>query len=325
MTNVVGGFESYQAIGNREDLGDVIYNISPTSTPFMSMIGKGKATHTKHEHQTDSFRAAVATGQAVEANNPTSQTVVPTVRVFNYCEIKQKAFQISGTQNAIRHAGRDEEVAYQLMKYSTELKRDMEAALTQNNGAAVGATGTARVSASLESWIRTNWTTQNASPTSAASEGFSTSNLCTAPVDATTPATVTEANVKAMIRAAWTQGGSPDVILVGPYNKVKVSGFSGILTNNIFQQAGGQAKIVAAADGYVSDFGTFKVIPSRFNRDRTLVVLDTDYWSVAYLRPFEHTKLAVTGDSEQHMLLAEYCLESRNEAASAKVADLSTS
>jgi hypothetical protein len=143
------------------------------------------------------------------------------------------------------------------------MKRDIEAAASGANGFNAGTTGTARVSASLESWMSTNWTTQS-SPTSAASVGFVTGTGCTAPVDATSPATVTEANVKAIIRAAWTAGGKPDTILVGPYNKVKVSGFSGILTNNIFQQAGGQAKIVAAADAYVSDFGTLKVSSQPF-------------------------------------------------------------
>lgn len=325
MANPVGTFQTYQAIGNREDLTDMIYNIAPTETPFMSMAKRTKAYMTKHEHQTDTLTAATAGGQAVEGNTPSNTTVTPSVRVFNYTEIQQIAFNISGTQNAVRHAGRAEELAYQLVQHSNILKRNMESALTQNNGAAVGASGTARVSASLESWMSTNWTTQCASATSAASEGFSSSNLCTAPVDATTPATVTEANVKAIIRAAWTQGGKPDVILVGPYNKVKVSGFSGILTNNIFQQAGGQAKIVAAADGYVSDFGTFKVIPSRFNRDRTLCVLDMDYWAVAYLRPFQQTALAKVGDSDQRMIVAEYSLESRNQKASGKVTDLSTS
>lgn len=325
MANPVGTFATYQAIGNREDLTDMIYNIAPTETPFMSMAARTKAYMTKHEHQTDSLTAATAGGQVVEGNSPSNTTVTPSVRVFNYTEIQQQAFQISGTQNAVRHAGRAEEVAYQLIKYGNVLKRNMEAALTGANGAVSGATGTARVSASLESWMSTNWTTQNASATSAASEGFSSSNLCTAPVDATTPATVTEANVKAVIRGAWTQGGKPDVLLCGPYNKVKISGFSGILTNNIFQQAGGQAKIVAAADGYVSDFGTFKVIPSRFNRDRTISILDMDYWAVAYLRPFQQTALAKVGDSDQRMILAEYTLESRNQAASGKVADLSTS
>jgi hypothetical protein len=324
MANPTGTFATYQAIGRKEDLSDIIYNISPTDTPFQSMIGRSKATSTKHEHQTDAFATSSATGQVVEGNTPTNTTVTPTVRVFNYCEILQDAFQISGTQNAVRNAGRAEEIAYQLMKTSASLKRNQEAALSGANGAVSGATGTARVSASLESWISTNWTTQGASPTSSASEGFSSSNLCTAPVDATTAATVTEANVKAMIRAAWTQGGKPDVLLCGPYNKVKISGFSGILTNNIFQQAGGQAKIVAAADGYVSDFGTFKVVPSRFSRDRTISIIDTDFWSVAYLRNWQQSPLAKVGDSEQRMVLVEYTLESRNQKASAKVADLAT-
>ena len=128
-----------------------------------------------------------------------------------------------------------------------------------------------------------------------------------------------------IIRQSWNAGGNPDTVLTGPYNKVKVSGFSGILTNNIFQQAGGQAKIVAAADAYVSDFGTLKVIPSRFNRDRTICVLDMNYWALAYLRPFQSTQLAVTGDSIQRMILAEYTLVSRNEAASGKVVDCATS
>lgn len=325
MANPTGTFATYQQIGIREDLTDMIYRISPTETPFMNMAERETAKATKHEWQIDRIPSAVATNQNVEGNNPTNTTVNPTTRVFNYCEIAQYAFQISGTAQAVNTAGRANEMAFQLVKYGLQMKRDMESGLSQANGFAVGATGTARVSASLESWMSTNWTTQNASPTSAASVGFVTGTGTTAPVDATTPATVTEANVKAIIRACWAAGGNPDTILTGPYNKVKVSGFSGILTNNIFQQAGGQAKIVAAADAYVSDFGTLKVVPSRFNRDRTICVLDFNYWAVAYLRPFQSVPLAVTGDSNQRMILAEYTLVARNEATSGKVADLSTS
>jgi hypothetical protein len=214
-------------------------------------------------------------------------------------------------------------MAFQLVKYGLQMKRDMEAAISAANGYASGATGTARVSASLESWMSSNVTTQGGS--AGANVGFVTGTGCTAPVDALGTATVAEANVKAIIRACWAAGGNPDTIMTGPYNKVKVSGFSGILTNNIFQQAGGQAKIVAAADAYVSDFGTLKVVPSRFNRDRTIDILDFNYWAIAYLRPFQSVPLAVTGDSNQRMILAEYCLVSRNEAASGKITDCATS
>jgi len=324
MANPVGTFATYQQIGIREDLTDMIYRISPTETPFMNSAARETAKHTKHEWQIDRIPNATAANQAVEGNNPTNTTVNPTTRVFNYCEIAQYAFQISGTAQAVNTAGRANEMAFQLVKYGLQMKRDMESALSQNNGYASGATGTARVSASLESWISSNFTSQG-SGGSPASVGFVTGTGTTAPVDNSTAVTVTEANVKTMIRAAWAAGGNPDTILVGPYNKVKVSGFSGILTNNIFQQAGGQAKIVAAADAYVSDFGTLKVVPSRFNRDRTLCVLDMNYWAIAYLRPFQSVQLAVTGDNIQRMILAEYSLVSRNEAASAKVADLATS
>lgn len=317
-------FSTVQQIGVREDLTDMIYRISPTETPFLNMAARETAQAVKHEWQIDAITAAISTNQAVQGNNPSNTSVVPTSRIFNYTEIPQYAFQITGTSQAVNTAGRANEMAFQLVKYGLQMKRDMEKAASGANGYAVAATAVAPVSASYESWITTNWTTQNASPTSAASVGFVTGTGCTAPVDATTTVTVTEANVKAVIRGCWTAGGNPDTILVGPYNKVKVSGFSGILTNNIFQQAGGQAKIVAAADAYVSDFGTLKVVPSRFNRDRTIGVLDFNYWAIAYLRPFQSVPLAVTGDSNQRMILAEYCLVSRNEAASGKVADLAT-
>jgi hypothetical protein len=325
MTIATAAFASYLAVGNREDLTDMIYRISPTETPFFSSAAREKASNVKHEWQIDAITAASASNQQVEGNNPSNTSVVPTSRIFNYTEIAQYAFQITGTQQALNQAGRTE-MAFQTVKYGLQMKRDMEKAASGANGAVgAGATATARVSASVESWMTTNWTTLATSPASAISTGFVTGTGTTAPVDGSVVATVTEAAVKAVLRGAWTAGGSPDTILVGPYNKVKVSGFSGILTNNIFQQAGGQAKIVAAADAYVSDFGTLKVVPSRFNRDRTVLILDMNYWSLAYLRPFQSEQLAKTGDSIQRMILAEYCVVSRNEAASGKVVDLATS
>jgi hypothetical protein len=322
MANPVGTFQTYQAIGNREDLTDLITNIDPTETPFQSMAKRGKATNKLHEWQQDSLRAAAANAQ-VEGDTPSNTTVTPTVRLFNVTQISSYAFNISGTQRAVNPAGRADELAYQLVKYGKELKRDMEKELTGANSYRAGASGTARVTASLESWMSTNWTTQS-SPTSAASPGFSSTGTL-APTDASVQVTVTQANVNAVIRQCWTAGGKPDVIMVGPYNKVKVSGFSGILTNTIQQTAKGQATIIAAADAYQSDFGLLKVVPNRFSRDRTLCVLDMDYWQVSYLRPFQQFALAKVGDSDQRMILAEYALTALEEASSGKVADLATS
>src|SRR3990167_1754033 len=193
MANPVGTFQTYQSIGNREDLSDMIYSISPTETPFMKMAKRGKTRDKKPEWQTDSLRAAAANAQ-VEGDTPSNTTVTPTVRLFNATQILSKTFNISGTQQAVNPAGRADELAYQLVKYGKEVKRDLEKAMTGNTAYAAGASGTARVSGALESWMSTNWTTQNASATSAASPGWSSTGVV-ASTDATTPATVTEANV----------------------------------------------------------------------------------------------------------------------------------
>ena len=323
MANPVGTFQTYQAIGNREDLENMIYSISPTETPFMQMAARTKANMTKHEWQTDALKSAIGTNAAVEGDDPGNTTVSPSTRLFNYTQIATYAFNISGTQQAVKTAGRAEELAYQLVKYSKALKRDMETQLTQNACAAAGTSGAARVSAGMESWMSTNFTTTS-SATSATSPGFSTVGAVS-PVDATTQVTVTAAVVQLVIKGAWNAGGNPDVMMCGPYNKQKISGFAGILTNTIQQRAGGQATIIAAADSYQSDFGLFRVVPNRFNRDRTIALLDMEYWAVAYLRPFQQFALSKTGDSDKRQILAEYSLVSRNEAASGKVVDCSTS
>jgi hypothetical protein len=324
MANPVGTFQTYQAVGNREDLSNMIHNISPTDTPFQSMAKKAKATNKLHEWQKDSLRAAAANAQ-VEGDTPSNTTVVPTTRLFNVTQISSYAFNISGTQQAVNPAGRADELAYQLVKYGKELKRDIEKNLTGNTAYAAGTSGTARVTGSLEAWISSNWTTQGVSVGASASPGFSTTGVVAA-TDNTVTATVSEANVKAIIGQCWEDGGKPDVIMVGKYNKQKLSAFSGLvgMTNNIFQKAGGQATLIAAVDAYQSDFGALKIIPNRFSRDRTVSILDMEYWAVAYLRPFQSFPLAKVGDSDQRMILAEYSLESREEAASGKVTDCAT-
>lgn len=325
MANPVGTFQTYQAVGNREDLSDMIHNISPTETPFTSMAKKTKATNKLHNWQKDSLRAAAANAQ-VEGDTPSNTTVTPTVNLFNVTQISSYAFNISGTQQAVNPAGRADELAYQLVKYGKELKRDIEKNLTGNTAYAAGTSGTARVTASLEAWISSNWTTSGVSVGASASPGFSTTGTVAA-TDNTVQGSLTEANVKAIIGQCWEDGGQPDVIMCGKFNKQEISGFSGLvgMTNNIFQKAGGQATLIAAVDAYQSDFGALKIVPNRFVRDRTVTILDMEYWAVAYLRPFQSFPLAKVGDSDQRMILAEYALESREEAASGKVTDCTTS
>ncbi|HEY6021529.1 MAG TPA: DUF5309 family protein [Candidatus Paceibacterota bacterium] len=323
MTVAAGTSQTFAAIGNREDLEDFIYNISPTDTPFMSRAGRGKATAVFHEWQTEALAAAVATNAAIEGDDATNTTVVATTRLGNYAQIAQYAFGVSGTQQAVTRAGIKDEMAHQLVVFGKRMKRDMESQLTQNKASSAGGAGTARTAASVESWISTNWTSLG-SGGSPSSSGFQ-SGIVAAPTDNSAQGTVTEAGVKAIIRAAWTQGGSPDTIMVGPFNRTKVSAFAGIATPYNPLTGAKPAAIVASADIYVSDFGKLTVVANRFQRDRTLLILDFDYWSIAYLRPMQKKALAKTGDADRMQILAEYTLVSKQEAASGKVADLTTS
>lgn len=307
---------SFTQVGIREDLEGVIYNISPIETPFFSMAGRSKAAQTKHEWQTDSL-AAAATNNALEGDDASFLAMTATIRPNNYTQIFVKAVTVSGTGSAVNTAGRKDELAYQIAKRGQELKRDIEMALTGNQGAVAGATGTGRMLASSESWMATNKTHLATGNTS----GF-VGGICTSPNDGTGTVTLSETVMKAIIQSCWTNGGQPDIALVGPKAKARISTFGGIATQYRDNPGTKQATIIAAAGVYVSDFGELKIVPSRFNRDRTVQILDMEYWGVAYLRPFQQFELAKTGDAEKRQMLAELTLVSKNEAASGKIADL---
>ena len=151
--------------------------------------------------------------------------------------------------------------------------------------------------------------------------GFVTATgLVTAPTDGSDTA-ITEAHLKGVIQLAWTAGGDPNVVMVGPTTKQTISGFSGIAT--LFNSAKDEpGTIIGAADLYVSDFGRHSIVPNRFSRDETALVLDMSMWAVSFLRPMFNFDLAKTGDASRKVVLTEFTLESRNEAASGKIADI---
>ena len=306
-------FDTYDSIGEREDLSDVIYNISPTDTPFLSSAAKTQATAVLHEWQTDSLAAAVTNNAVIEGDEATADAVTATTRLSNSSQILDKVVTITGTQEAVDKAGRASEIAYQIAKKAKELKRDLESSLTSNNAEVTGGSSTARQLGGLGSWVGTN-------------DVFGTSGVSgslgnTARTNGTQRA-FTEAQLKSVIKSVWNAGGNPQIIMVGPFNKQKLSGFTG---NSTRFDAGADATLYTSVDVYASDFGQTQVIPNRFSRDREAWVLDMDYWGVAFLRDFTMHELAKTGDTEKRQLLVECTLESRNEAASGMIADLTTS
>jgi len=310
-------YQTFQAVGEREDLTDVIYDISPTDTPFMSSVAKTSATNVYHEWQTDSL-AAAASNAAVEGADASDATLSATTRVGNYTQISQKTIKVSGTLESVDKAGRKSEKAYQLAKASKEIKRDMELALLNNTVQSAGNASTARVLGGIQTWINSNY--------DGGTSGTAGSLGTTAKVDGT-DRTFTEAILKTVVKEVFNSGGEPKVLMTTPTQKQVVSGFAGIAAQRYMAPADQPTTIIGAADVYMSDFGQMSVVPNRFmtaeaDSGEVALVLDPEMASVAYLRPFQTNDLAKAGDAEKTQLLAEYTLQVNNEAAHGICADL---
>lgn len=300
-----GTFLSSAAIGNKEDLTDVIYRISPTTTPVLNMASKAKATNTLHEWQTQDLASAASNAQA-EGDDASAKTVTPTVRLTNRTQISTKTVIVSGTQQASNPAGRKDELAYQLSLASLELKRDMETDLTQLD---VSATSP-RKSRGLRGWVVDNVNNNGGTLASyTGNTGYT----------AGTQRAFTEAQVKDVLQKIYTAGGEPDKIMMGPAAKQTFSGFTGNATR---MDKSEDSKLYAAVDFYVSDFGTIEAVPNRFQATRDVFILQSDKLAIAYLRPFQTIELAKTGDAEKRELLVEYALECRAPKAHGAVYDV---
>ena len=320
MAIVTNTFTTFDAKGIREDLSNVITNIAPEETPYMSNIGRESISNSLYEWQTDTLAAAAANKQ-LEGDDVTSfDAVTATVRLQNYAQISRKTIVLSATEEVVNKAGRRSELAYQIAKRGSELKRDQEFTMLNGAVAAAGNTTTARGTASLQAFIKTNYDMQ----TNGANPSYTT-----LPNSARTDGNVrtfTETILKNVIQQVWTAGGTPKILMTGPVNKQRVSGFSGIASSRFNIDGGARpATIIGAADIYVSDFGNVQVVPNRFQRERDAFVIDPDYAKLMTLRPYQQVELAKTGDAEKRMLIVEWGLKVTAENAHGICADLITS
>jgi hypothetical protein len=320
MSIVSNTFTTYSAKGIREDLSNVITNIAPEETPFQSNIGRETITNTLFEWQTDTLADAAANAQLEGDDVASFDSVTATVRLTNYAQISRKTIILSNTEEVVNKAGRRSELAYQIAKRGSELKRDQEFIFLNGGVAVAGNTTTARVTASLGAFVKTNTDKQT--------NGVDPS-YTTLPNSARTDGNVrtfTETILKNVIQKVWTAGGTPKILMVGPVNKQRVSGFSGIASQRYNINGGDRpATLIGAVDIYVSDFGQVSVIANRFQRERDAWVIDPDYAKMTVLRPYQQVELAKTGDAEKRMLLIEYGLKVLAENAHGLAADLITS
>ena len=331
-------FQTYSAKGIREDLSDLIADISPTTTPFQSNIGTREAENTYFEWQTDALATASST-PVVEGNDVGEAgytAVTATVRLGNYCQINMRDFLISATEQRVLKAGRASEVGYQAAKAAKELKRNVEKAALENNGAVAGASGTARETAGFPAWLKTN-VSANGTSTPVVPPAYTGSTpMARTSTDIwnvfDTPEAFTEAMLKTTMQSCFESGGEPTMLMVGPYNKTVVSGFSGIASSRYNVDGAEPSVIIGAADIYVSDFGNLSVVPNRFfttvvdagssAMNDWAFLIDPDEVKIATLRPYGIEALAKTGDADKRMALTEWGLQVNNEAAHGCVAGI---
>ena len=311
MAKVTNAFDTYSAQADREDLSNIIYNISPMQTPFMSSIGKRNIKNVVFDWQTESLPTPSSAGQ-LEGFELSRSAATATTRESNVAMISSRDATVTGSQNASDAAGKRSEMAHQLAIMSKALKRDMEEALCQNGGKTTGNATTARKTGGFESWIKSNY--------SKAAAGAPTGGG-TAPTDGTQRA-LTEALLKDVLELAFTNGGEPSLAICGPVNKQKISGFTGRASARQMVDAN---TVEASVSVYSSDFGELKIVPSNRSRERSLLLVDPEFAKVSYLRDFKTVDIATIGDAETKMIVVEYGLEVSNEAAHGVVADLSTS
>jgi len=315
MAQPTNTFDTYDAVGIREDLFDTIYNVDPDDTPFLSKMGKIKANSTNHEWQTDALDAPSATNANIEGDDTTAGAVTATTRLSDYTQIFKKAVTIPGTLEATKRAGRGRESAYQKLLKGKAMKTDFESSIFANNAKVGGSATVARELAGVPVWM-----TSNTSAGTGGSDANGTGS--NARTDGTQRA-FTESLLKVVLASIYDNSGhKPDCMFLGSFNKQAASSFSGSSTR--FDK-GEDKRLVAAVDIYEYDFGTIRIEPSRHARARDGLILSTDMWAWAELRPMFDEALAKTGDAEKFQIVAEATLVCRNEAASGGVFDLTTS
>lgn len=314
MAQPTNSFDTYDAVGIREDLFGTIYNVDPDETPFLSKMSKVSVKQTNHEWQTDGLDAPSDSNANIQGDDTVAGAITPTVRLGNYTQIFKKAVTIPGTLEATTRAGRNREQGYQKMLKGKAMKTDMEMSAFANNAKVAGNSTTAAELAGAPTWLTSN--------TSAGSGGSdATGDGTDARTDGTQRA-FTESALKTVLASIYDSSGKkPDCVFVGSHNKQIASGFTGSSTRFDKSET---AVLTAHVDVYEYDFGSVRFEPSRHVRSRDALVLTTDMWAWGDLRPMFDEPLAKTGDAEKFQIIAESTLICRNELASGGVFDLTT-
>ena len=294
MPTVSGTLSTFDQVGKREDFEDIIYDISPTQTPFLSSIGTSTADATLHQWMQDSL-AAVGVNALVEgADAGTASTITQVVKT-NHTQIYGKVVQVSGTAEAVGTYGRASDLALAVSKAGKELKRDIEHSFV--GLATAGTAGNSSTARKLTSALN---------QISSATTNTNSSNR-----------TFTEALLLDVLEKVYDEGGEPNQVQVTPSHSLIVAGFAASSGRN--RDFGTGTVVANAVDIYISPFGQVGIVVNRFLNANTCLVLDTEYWSRAVLRPMQTIQLSKTGDSEKRQMLTELTLVCESDVASGMI------
>lgn len=318
MAQPTNTFDSYDAKGIREDLQDVIYDVSPEETPFYTKCAKAKASNTLHEWQTDALRSS-AENAHIQGDDTTAEARSATTRLGNYTQIFKNAVSIPGTDSGLNKAGRAREMAYQVLKIAKEQKLDIEKALFANQARVSGNSTTAPKLAGAPAWLVTNTNFQSGN-----SGADPTGDGTDARTDDTVPTAFSQAKFDSVMQSIWEEGGKPDTVYLSAFQMNVALGFTGN-NNQRSNITAADERVIKHMSVYVTPWGTVEFIPSRENRSRDIFVMQDDMWAVGVLRPTRNTELAKTGDNEKRQIITELTLICKNEKASGGVYDNTTS
>ncbi|GHV45864.1 hypothetical protein FACS1894204_06210 [Synergistales bacterium] len=290
------GQNTYVAVGNKNDVADLVTNIAPVDTPFTKMCGKGKTTAVTHSWMEDDLEAPGANAK-VEGATFTVDAPNPRAMKENYTQIMSKGYGVTESQEvAAKYGGVSSEIGYQMAKAMKKVARDMEYAFLTNATRSIGSATTAR--------------TMGGAPY------FITTNVVALVGAAGAMPALTEAAVNEALQDCWQAGGTPSKVFLSGNNKRQVSAWSGEGEKYLEQNS---KKLVNSISVYESDFGIVSFVPHRMMNDNTVFVIDPEYWKIAYYRTLKTLDLPKDADMEKKTIIGELTLEARAEKANAKI------
>lgn len=296
----MAAYTSYDTVGKKEDISDVITMISPTKTPFTTLVKEGKVHNTIYQWQEDSLASPNLSNAQIDGFVATDATPIPTVMRNNVTQILAKTVNVAETTDAVARYGRAKETAYQLSKYAAEVKRDLESIYLSGQTTAAGSDTVARTMNSFQAQVDTSLLVKTGSPTT----------------------TMTETVLMTTLEALYVNGVDPEILMIPPAESIAIANYAaaaGRYRTLSDAQSKASSVLVNVIDLYVSPFGEVKVVLNRFQLATDYLIFDPGMWERPVLRPWSRETLAKVGDSTRMLIVGEFSLRHKNYFASAIV------